>query len=135
MSFISEFLGVLNLEEPLHNVTEAVGSVSIGVVRTLGTQGEVRVHYRTVPETAEEGKDYEGTSGVLIFHPNQHLHFITIRIMDDNVKENQETFAVELFQATTAVVADFRGLGNVVRTVVIINDDDREFFMLVFGIF
>lgn len=129
MSFISEFLGVLNLEEPLYNVTEAVGSVSIGVVRTFGTQGEVRVHYRTVPLTAEEGKDYEGTSGVLVFHPNQHLHFISIRIMDDSVKENEEAFAVELFQATTAVVADFRGLGSVVRTIVIINDDDSEYIL------
>ena len=63
--------------------------------------------------------DYLGTSGSLTFAPGETSKTITVLVKGDKKKEADETFFVNLFGITDAIVGDDRGVGT------ILNDDPR----------
>ena len=65
----------------------------------------VNVDWRTEPITdgfAAGDSDYLIANGTLIFNPNETQQLITIEIYDDNRAEQNEQFAISLFNPTTS---------------------------------
>ena len=57
------------------------------------------VDYRTEDGTANAGSDFEFSTGTLIFQPGETERHIDIRIIDDDVFEEDEHFFVNLNNA------------------------------------
>ena len=55
------------------------------------------VDYRTVDGTANAGSDYEFTEDTIRFEPGETVKNISIKILDDDIFEEDEYFTVELF--------------------------------------
>ncbi|HSU24692.1 MAG TPA: Calx-beta domain-containing protein, partial [Pyrinomonadaceae bacterium] len=98
-------------------------------VTCVGQASPVSVHYATANGTAAAGSDYISTSGTLTFNappvggssviPTQTQN-VTVQVIGDTNKEENETFFLNLSSPVNAVIADGQGVG-------IINDDDRTF--------
>ena len=76
-------------------------------VRLNGASGRVvTVGYRTVDGTAQAGSDYTETSGRLRFEPGETALTISVALLDDAISEEEESFTVELGEASGATVSD-----------------------------
>ena len=93
---------------------DAIFNVTIAGV----TDSIVTVDYAVVDGTATVAEpDYVANTGTLTFDPGVTSLPITVTVLGDLLQEDNETFTVELMNATRAVIADGIGDG------VIINDD------------
>ena len=79
----------------------------------------VTVNYTTANGTAIADNDYVETSGTLTFNPGETLKTIVVPILGDTVWESNESFLINLSDATNALIGDDRGLG-------LIYDDDNS---------
>lgn len=77
----------------------------------------VTVNYATGDGTATAGSDYTTKSGTVTFNPGDTNQNITIEVQGDLLDEPDESFFVNLSNATNATIADARGTGT-------IQDDD-----------
>ena len=59
--------GIFILSEKEVTIPEAIGEMEIKVQRSSGARGTVKVPYNTISGTAKAGKDFEDTSGFLVF--------------------------------------------------------------------
>ncbi len=98
---------------------DGAGARFVAVPVTLSSPSDdaVQVFYRTLPGTAEAGQDFVAQRGVLTFAPGQTQQDILVEILGDARLEADETFAVQLFAPSGAVLRDELG------SVTIINDD------------
>jgi hypothetical protein len=78
----------------------------------------VVVSFATAEGTATPVIDYTPTTGVLTFDPGMSSQTITVAVIGDTVREPDETFVMNLFDASAnAVIDTSQGVGT------IINDD------------
>ncbi len=77
----------------------------------------ITVDYTTADGTASGGTDYIASNGTLTFNPGETTKIINIPVNGDNIVESDETFFVNLSNATNADILDPQGEGT------IINDD------------
>ena len=116
--------GVLSVERQQVDVDEnVVGGVVNIVVNFAPTGPQIRpviVDFTTLSETAVESgnRDYFGKAGTLTFNPGELTKTIPIEIIDDKVRENDETFTVRLSNPNGAT------LGLQSATQVTIKDDE-----------
>ncbi|CAF1111567.1 unnamed protein product [Rotaria sordida] len=84
--------------EPNHyTVLENAGHVILHVLRTDGNlRNTVYVDYTTEDGTATHGADYESAEGTLIFYPMETHKHIQVKIIDDDIFEEDEHFSVKL---------------------------------------
>ena len=80
---------------------EDVGTLTITVLRTGGTAGNLSVDYATANGTAIAGQDYTSTSGTLIFSAGETSKTFQIPILDDATTESEENFTVTLRNTPT----------------------------------
>ena len=73
----------------------------------------VTVQYATADGTATAGSDYQASSGTLTFAPGQTSKTITVLVNGDTSIESDETFSVNLSNATNATIADAQGIGTI----------------------
>ncbi|MBV9924143.1 MAG: DUF4214 domain-containing protein [Acidobacteria bacterium] len=73
----------------------------------------VSVSYATADGTATAGSDYIGTSGTLTFNPGETLKSVTVNVNGDVTNEPNETFFVNLSNATNANISDAQGQGTI----------------------
>ena len=99
-------------------VIEDVGTLSVTVVRTGGTAGNLSVDYATTDGTAIAGQDYTSASGTLTFTGGETTKTIQIPIADDATTETDETFSISLG------AANLEALGAPVKLVVTVQDHD-----------
>ena len=113
--------GTFQLENPSYVIIESIGKALIKVERTQGTDGKVEVTWKTMDDTAVNGKDYHGGTGTLVFEHGEQVKYITIDIIDDKDFEKNETFIVELMGTSEGA-----HLGNIrSAAVTIVNDDGK----------
>jgi len=95
------------------------GTTRLNLVVTLSasTTDTVSVHYVTANGTAQKKSDYTATSGTLTIPAGQTQGTISVSIKGDRKREKDETFSVQLSNATGATINDG------VATVTILNDD------------
>jgi len=73
----------------------------------------VTVHFATADGTATAGSDYVSATGTLTFTPGQPTQPISITVNGDTLTEPNETFFVNLSNATNALIADSQGRGTI----------------------
>lgn len=120
VTIVDDDVPALSLPEPaafdeqdsgLNNLLVTVELSGVGVL-------PVTVDYTTVDGTATAGEDYQATSGTLTIPVGDTLGSFTVSISPDNLVEENETFMVQLSNASNASIA--RGT----FTATIRNDDD-----------
>ena len=77
----------------------------------------VSVSFGTVQDSAQQGSDFLGASGTLVFAPGELSKTITVEVNGDTTTESTEQFFVRLFNPVNAVLSDNQGTGT------ILNDD------------
>ncbi|HEY9649221.1 MAG TPA: Calx-beta domain-containing protein, partial [Coleofasciculaceae cyanobacterium] len=73
----------------------------------------ITVNYGTANGTATAGSDYTATSGTLTFAPGETTKTINVPILGDTTVEANETFNINLSNATNATIADAQGVGTI----------------------
>ncbi|HUE74169.1 MAG TPA: Calx-beta domain-containing protein [Pirellulaceae bacterium] len=84
------------------------------VTRFGDTTQEVTVSYATADGTATAGSDYQAVSGTLTILAGQTIGMISVPVSGDRVAEANETFFMNLGNATNATIADDQGVGTIV---------------------
>jgi hypothetical protein len=92
----------------------ATVSVYFTVRLSRASQQRITVQYATADGTAKAGKDYTSTSGTLTFTPGSTSRVITVAVRGDLLDEVDETFFVNLSNATNANIADGQGQATIV---------------------
>lgn len=73
----------------------------------------ITVNYATQALTASAGDDYTDTNGTLTFAAGETKKTVTVAVRRDWRYENPETFAVNLSDATGAIIAQGSGIGTI----------------------
>ena len=111
--------GMLHFAQPSLTVDENVGVVTISVLRTGGTDGDVSVQYGTGDGGALAGNDFEAGNGTLFWSSgDMEPKSFTLNINEDADLESVESFTVSLANAMPS--ADILGTPDVL--VISIND-------------
>ena len=89
---------------------EADGSLQF-TVTLPGSTLETSVDWATKEDAsggdpATEGQDYEAASGTLTFAPGDTSKTFTVTLNDDDVKEKDETFSIQLSNPVNAALTD-----------------------------
>lgn len=110
--------GTLALSPDSYTVSEGVGSLTVTVERTGGSDGAATVKYATANGSARINKDFTKRIGALSWASgDQEPKTIQVPVKNDSAKESNETFLIKLSKATGA------GLGTSSATVTIQDDD------------
>ncbi len=88
----------------------AVFTVTLSVPQNI----PVSVDYATADGTATAGLDYQAVAGTLTFSPGETSLTIDVPILGDTIAEGDETFFVNLSNATNAIIEDGQGIGTIV---------------------
>ena len=80
------------------------GSVDFDVTLAGASTRTVTVRYATTDASAEAGVDYESAEGTLTFEAGRTRRTVTVRLLDDNIDEPEETFDVVLSSPEHATV-------------------------------
>jgi sugar lactone lactonase YvrE len=88
---------------------EALFTASITTASSL----PVTVDFATADGAAIAGSDYAATGGTLTFEPGITIKTIRVPLLDDAAAEATEAFAVNLSNATGAVIARGQGVGTI----------------------
>ena len=107
-------------------VGEDIGTAHVGVVRRGVLMSTVTVKYSSQSGTATAGLDFIAVSGELTFFPGQTSATIKVPILDDDIQEGKETFAISLVAPETGNVV----IGETKECEVTIEDNDEygQFF-------
>ena len=93
---------------------ESDGEVAFLVRLSVASSQTVTVEYATVDGTAMAGSDYEETTGTLTFPALETEQTIRVPIVDDDLDEATEAFAVVLSNASNTAVEDSEATGAIV---------------------
>jgi hypothetical protein len=90
----------------------SVGTFNVSLSQASGTV--VTVDYETAGGTSIAGSDYQSTSGRLTFAIGETAKTISVDINGDTLVEPDETFLVNLTDATGgAIIGDSQGVGTI----------------------
>ena len=112
-------IGRIGFSATNYTCQEGDGYAYITVVRTNGTAGIVSVRYSTADGTATAGLDYVPTNNILSFAEGETIKTIAIPIIDDAIRETDETLLLTLSDPTGGV-----GLGPITNAVLTIYDNE-----------
>ncbi|CAO2593102.1 Adhesion G-protein coupled receptor V1 [Lemmus lemmus] len=88
--------GQFSFSQEQLRVSEAAQRVNVTVVRSGGSFGHVRVWFETGSRTAKAGWDFVPVSGELLFEARERAKSLHVEILDDNLPEGPEEFALAL---------------------------------------
>jgi hypothetical protein len=106
-------IGNATVTEGNASTVNAVFSVTLSIQSSQA----ITSNYATADGSATAPADYQATSGSLTFDPGETVQQIVIPVVGDSAPEINETYAVNLSNATGASIADGVALGT-------ITDDD-----------
>eukprot|EP00054_Salpingoeca_dolichothecata_P021636 m.138988 g.138988 ORF g.138988 m.138988 type:complete len:841 (+) comp24055_c1_seq3:37-2559(+) len=109
----------IRFEVPKYSVIENVPEIVLKVIRLGKKDVPVTVDFKTEGVTATEDEDYVGAQGTLRFDRHECEQTITIKIIDDDEPEDDETFLVKLFDPDPDTAIITQGVAE----VTIIDDD------------
>jgi len=109
---------VVQLEFDTYYAGEETGFVRIGVLRGENNTNAT-VDFQTTNVSATAGLDYGGLTNTLTFAPGERLKLVDIPILNDGLKEGNETFRVILSNPTGGAA-----LGTPQSATVTIRDND-----------
>ena len=74
----------------------------------------VSVAFQTVDATATNGLDYIGTNGIVTLFPGVTNQTVSVAVIGDAILEPNETFFLQLTNATASSALDAEGIGTIV---------------------
>ncbi len=77
---------------------ESDGTMAFGVSLDRASDNTVTVNYETSDNSATSGEDYVSTDGTLEFLPGEMDKDVSVTLVDDSIKENEERFTFKLSQ-------------------------------------
>ena len=89
---------------PTYSVNETGGALLVSVTRSGGIPSAFNVSYATSNGTAQAGKDYQATNGVLSFANGELVKTFSIPIVNDNLADGNETVNLTLFAPTSGAL-------------------------------
>ncbi|MDB9436488.1 Calx-beta domain-containing protein, partial [Dolichospermum lemmermannii CS-548] len=89
--------------------TNATFTVTLSAASTSA----VTVNYATANSTATAGSDYTASTGTLTFNPGVTSKTFNVAVTGDTTFEPNETFFVNLSNATNATIADNQAVGTI----------------------
>ncbi|MCX6926514.1 MAG: hypothetical protein NT154_25390, partial [Verrucomicrobia bacterium] len=113
----------LQLELSSYQVGEAEGFVLLAVIRGDDGDFPVSVDFATSGISATSGVDFTPTNGTLLFAPGQKVALFTVPIVNDGLKEANETFRVTLSNPTNQVL----GVQKTATVTIVDNDAGVQF--------
>jgi hypothetical protein len=112
--------GVLYFTRDRYSVREGDTVARLTVLRQAGNEGEVGFRWRTIGSSAEPGEDFaEFDATSALFGPGQDTAVLYIPIVSDALREDTETFYVEIESPRGGA-----SLGPITRAEVVVMDDD-----------
>ncbi|MDB6174135.1 MAG: Na-Ca exchanger/integrin-beta4 [Chthoniobacteraceae bacterium] len=96
---------------------DSLAGVVFTVQLSFTPQQSVTVDYSTVQGSALPGADYRETVGTLVFQPGEFSKTIIVPLVNDSLKESNESFAVRLTNANGTII------GTDLAVATIFNDD------------
>jgi glucose/arabinose dehydrogenase len=111
--------GTIAIGQTTVSVVEGVTTATVPITRTGGSDGTVGVDYTTVDNTAVRDLDYRTVAGTLTFAPGETTKNVSIPILNDQLREGDETFNFSV-DATSGGAA----LGFPRTATVTIQDDE-----------
>jgi hypothetical protein len=133
LAAMTGWLGLGPLAPPAHAVTsscalsiddatvvegDAGTTTATFTVTETGSAASTTVDYATADGTAAAGPDYQSTSGTLTFSDGATTAAINVPVNGDTSLEDDETFVVNLSNASACSIADSQGAGTIT------NDDE-----------
>jgi uncharacterized protein YjdB len=100
---------VMVTEGDTGTITNAVFTVMLSTATTR----TVMVNHATADNTATFPADYQTANGTLTFNPGETTKSITVQVNGDTLNEADETFTVNLSNATNAAIADNQGVATI----------------------
>ncbi len=92
--------GEIAFSDDIYEVEEGAGSLTVTVLRKVGTTGTVTVEYETVPGTATSPDDFESTSGTLTWGDGDNSPRVISIPIGDTDTETLKVFSVVLSAPT-----------------------------------
>lgn len=111
--------GVIDMASATIDVQENAVSITLRLIRTDGSDGQVTVTLASTDITATGGDDYETVATVVTFEDGETEKTIEVFILDDAQEENDEQFSVHITDVTGAE------MGTNTSTIFTIIDDDH----------
>jgi hypothetical protein len=119
-------IGIITNDDPVPSITindvslqEANGVNAVFTVRLSNPRYEpISVNYSTANGTALADYDYVSKNGLLVFNGGDTAKTVVVGIIGDEMYELNETFFVNLSNATLSIIADSFGVAT------IMNDDN-----------
>lgn len=105
-------IGDVNITEGNSGTAVATFTVTLSPVNTSQT---VTVNYATSNGTATASSDYVAASGTLSFSPSTATRTISVTVNGDTTIEPDETFFVNLSNASNAAIGDGEATGTIVN--------------------
>jgi hypothetical protein len=96
---------MVGLSSAAYSVKESDGNLAVTVNRTGNITQAMKVNYATLDNTAKAGVNYVASTGILSFPANAINAIINIRINDDGLKVNGNTFNLTLSNPVGASLA------------------------------
>ena len=115
----NDVAGTFAFSSATYSASEAAGTATITVVRTIGTSGTATVNYATSDGSATAGADYTATTGTLTFADGVDTQSFTVPLINDTAIEGDETVTLTLSGATAGALI---GTPNP-ATLTILSDD------------
>jgi hypothetical protein len=113
-----ELLPVIDIDDPtIIEGQSGTSSISFGVILSHPSALPVTVDWTTTPGIAAAGSDYLAASGTVTFAPLDTSETVGISVNGDGTFEGDETFALDLSNASGAPIGDVQGIAT------ILNDD------------
>jgi uncharacterized repeat protein (TIGR01451 family) len=109
----SLFVNDVSVLEGDRRTTEARFAIQLSPPST----SPVSVRFAAVSGSATMGADFISTNGLLAFAPGETNQAVTVLVVGDTLYETNETFLVNLFSPTNALLGKSQGVGT------ILNDD------------
>jgi hypothetical protein len=112
----------LGISVSIDDVTVAEGNsgtvnatFTVSLNRPVPAGATATVDFATADGTATAPADYAATSGMLTFAPGESSKTVTVGVNGDTVCEPDETFFVNLSNATGTTIVDGQGQGTIVN--------------------
>jgi len=113
-----ELFSSIQFSKSSQTVDENSGQITLTITRAAGSNGTVSVTYATKDGTAIAGSDYTAVNNTLTWQAGEmSAKTIQIPVFADGIKEETETFTVELSNISAGAV-----LGNTVSANITITD-------------
>src|SRR5262245_44010751 len=113
-------VGNVTLAEGNSGTTNATFTVSLSNV--IGQP--VTVDYSAANGTATAGSDYQAVAGTLTFNPGETTKTVTVPVYGDTLDEPDETFFLNLSNASNATIQDGQAVGTIVNDEVGLSVND-----------